>query len=206
MPEAEPDKGELLNGKRLLLGGLGSAAVVVLAAASSWACVSGPVVNLSTVQAKPGDVVTITGTGFRQPDLVQVRWNALDGPVLAELAKPDNQTISVPFTVPPGTPPGNYVVIVTQSRDGNVSLSPIRAVLSVVGPTGQAPVLGAALTSDSADRAPGLVRSDDSISTGTLALVSLGVAGLGMFAAGVAALAASRRGGPGATPAVAGKR
>lgn len=187
--------------RRLAVAGLAGAAALVVAGSAAWACVSGPVVNLSTVSAKPGDQVTVTGTGFRQADPVQVRWNALDGPIVAELAKPENQTITATFAVPQGTVPGSYVVIVSQSRQGRTTLSPIRAVLSVVGPSGQTPVVGADTTSDAADRLPALVRSDNDVSTGTLALVALGVAGLGMFAAGIAALASSRRGGVTAAPA-----
>ena len=160
-----------------------------------------PVVNLSTVSAKPGEQVTLTGTGFRQSDPVQVRWNALDGPIVAEVAKPDNQTLTANFAVPGATAPGSYVVIVSQTRDGKTTLSPIRAVLNVVGPSGQTPVLGADPTSDAGDRLPALVQSDSDVSSGTLALVALGVAGIGMFAAGVAALGASRRGGVTAAPA-----
>lgn len=187
--------------RRLAAGGLAGAAALALAGSTAWACVSGPVVNLSTVQAKPGEQVTLTGTGFRQPDSVQVRWNALDGPVVAELAKPENQTITATFAIPPGTTPGSYVVVVSQTKNGKMSLSPIRAVLNVVGPSGQTPVLGADTTSDTSERIPALVRSNNDVSTGTLALVALGVAGVGMFAAGVAALASSRRGGATAAPA-----
>ena len=187
--------------RRLAAGALAGTAMLVMVASAAWACVSGPVVNLSTVTAKPGDEVTLTGTGFRQAHPVQVRWNALDGPIVAELAKPESQTITANFTVPPGTAPGNYVVIVSQTNDGKTTLSPIRAVLNVVGPSGQTPVLGADPTSAAGDRIPALVQSDNSVSTGTLALVALGVAGIGMFAAGVAALASSRRGGVTAAPA-----
>lgn len=186
---------------RLAAGALAGAAMLVVAGSTAWACVSGPIVNLSTVQAKPGEQVTVTGTGFRQADPVQVRWNALDGPMVAELAKPDNQTINATFAVPPGTVPGSYVVIVTQAKEGKTTLSPVRAVLNVVGPSGQTPVLGADTNSDTADRIPAMVRSDTDVSNGTLALVALGVAGIGMFAAGVAALATSRRGGATAAPA-----
>ena len=188
--------------RRIAAGALVSIAVLGIAASAAWACVSGPVVNLSTVTAKPGEQVTVTGTGFRQADPVQVRWNALDGPIVAQLAKPEsNQTITANFMVPPGTAPGSYVVIVSQTRDGRPSLSPIRAVLNVVGPSGQTPVLGADSTSDATDRMPALVQSQNDVSNGTLALVALGVAGIGMFAAGVAALASSRRGGVTAAPA-----
>ncbi len=187
--------------RRFAAGAFASIAVLGMAASAAWACVSGPVVNLSTVTAMPGEEVTVTGTGFRQAHPVQIRWNALDGPIVAELARPENQLVNATFTVPAGTAPGNYVVIVSQTNNGGASLSPIRAVLNVVGPSGQAPVLGADPTSDASDRIPGLVQSSNDVSTGTLALVALGVAGIGMFAAGVAALASSRRGGITAEPA-----
>ena len=187
--------------RRIAAGAFASIAVLGIAASAAWACVSGPVVNLSTVTAKPGEQVTLTGTGFRQADPVQVRWNALDGPIVAELAKPDNQTVTANFAVPASTAPGSYVLIVSQTKNGQTSLSPIRAVLNVVGPSGQTPVLGADTTSDASDRIPALVQSDNDVSNGTLALVALGVAGIGMFAAGVAALASSRRGGVTAAPA-----
>ncbi len=179
--------------RRLALGALAGIAVLVMAGSAAWACVSGPVVNLSTVKAKPGEQVTATGTGFRQADPVQIRFNALDGPVLAEMPRPDNQTINVSFTVPPSTAPGDYVIIVSQSRNGSLTLSPIRAVLTVSGTSGQTPVLGADRTADDADRIPALVRTESSVSNGTLALVALGVAGIAMFIAGAAALASSRR-------------
>ena len=179
-----------------------AAAAVVVASATAWACVSGPAVNLSTVQAKPGDQVVVTGTGFRSLDPVQIRFNALDGPVLAELPKPENQAINATITVPPGTAPGNYVLIVTQSRNGHLTLSPIRAVLSVVGPSGQTPLLGADPLVDQSPRVSSLARTDTSVSSGTLALIALGVGGIGMFAAGIAAVASSRRwpGAPAAVP------
>ena len=187
--------------RRFAAGAVASIAVLGIAASTAWACVSGPVVNLSTVSAKPGEQVTLTGTGFRQADPVQVRWNALDGPIVAEVAKPDNQTVTANFAVPAATAPGSYVVIVSQTRDGKPTLSPIRAVLNVVGPSGQTPVVGADTTADAGDRLPALVQSDSDVSNGTLALVALGVAGMGMFAAGVAALGVSRRGGVTAVPA-----
>jgi len=188
--------------RRFAIGALAGAAGLVLAGSAAWACVSGPVVNLSTISAKAGEQVTLTGTGFRSPDPVQVRWNALDGPIIAEVAKPESdRTINATFTVPQGTAPGSYVVIVGQTKDGKPTLSPIRAVLGVAGPTGTNPVVGADATSDTGDRMPALVRSDSDVSNGTLALVALGVAGIGMFAAGIAALATSRRGGVTAEPA-----
>ena len=183
--------------RRWAIGGVATAAAGVLMSAAVWACVSGPVVNLSTINAKAGQEVGITGTGFRNPsDQIVVRWNALDGPIVATMAPPiKDGNLAANFTVPEGTKPGSYVVVVSQTKaDGSLSLSPIRAVMSVTGDAGTNPVVGApAASTDTALRADGLARSDDSISTGTLALVALGVGGVGMFLAGMAALFAGRR-------------
>ena len=158
---------------------------------------SGPVVNLSTINAKAGQEVGITGTGFQTGNSATIRWNALDGPVLTTVPAPiTGGNLDAKFTVPEGTKAGSYVVIITQNKaDGSLSLSPIRAVMSVTGDAGANPVVGAApATADNSARASGLVRHNESISTGTLALVALGVGGVGMFLAGMAALFAGRRG------------
>lgn len=193
-----------MTAKRWGLGGLTSIGALLVAASSAWACVSGPVVNLSTLQAQPGEEVMVNGTGFRQALPVELRFNALDGPLLTTLAKPgSDRAVEGSFTVPATAAPGSYVIIgIQKSEDGELALAPIRSLLTVVGPSGQAPVLGANLTSNDVERTAGLVRADSSVSTGTLALVALGVAGTGMFIAGIAALFASRREEMG-TPAVA---
>ena len=183
--------------RRWALAGVGTTAAGMMMAAAAFACVSGPVVNLSTISAKPGQEVGITGTGFQTTNPAVIRWNALDGPVLATVPAPiTGGNLSSTFTVPPGTQPGSYVVVVSQTKaDGSLSLSPIRAVMSVTGEAGTAPVVGApAAAADPTPRADALARSDESVSTGTLALVALGVGGVGMFLAGMAALFAGRRG------------
>ena len=182
--------------RRWAIGGLTTAAAGVFMAAAAWACVSGPVVNLSTINAKAGQEVGLTGTGFQAANAAQVRWNALDGPVLTTVPAPiTGGALDAKFTVPAGTQPGSYVVIVSQTKaDGSLSLSPVRAVMNVTGEAGTNPVLGAsAASTDQTVRADSLARSDDSISTGTLALVALGVGGVGMFLAGMAALFAGRK-------------
>ena len=181
--------------RRWALASVGSAAAGVVMAAAAFACVSGPVVNLSTINAKAGQEVGITGTGFQAANAAQIRWNALDGPVLTQVPAPiTGGNLDAKFTVPEGTKAGSYVVVVTQTKaDGSMSLSPIRAVMNVTGDAGTNPVLGATTSQDTAVRADSLARSDDSISTGTLALVALGVGGVGMFLAGMAALFAGRK-------------
>jgi hypothetical protein len=168
---------------------------LLLAGATAWACVSGPSVTLSTVNARPGQEITVTGTNFTRPDPVTVRWNALDGPVVATFDPPRSGAIGGTVVVPEGTAPGNYVLIFTQSSaDGKLSQMPVRALVTVTPEGGSTPVLGAPVSGTAADRQPGLVTADDSISAGSLVLIGLGVAGIGMFVAGMAALFAGRRG------------
>lgn len=191
----------------LVLAGAGAVGAVVLTMTAVWACVSGPAINLSTVQAKAGQEVGIKGASFSRADDVIVRFNALDGPILTTIkptpASGFGQNIEGSFTVPQGTKPGNYVIIVTQNdANGKLSLAPIRALLSVVGDGGTGPVLGASAPVE--QRTPGLVTNNQSISGGTLALIALGVGGVGMFLAGLAALFAGRRGGAPETARIGG--
>lgn len=182
--------------RRWAIGGLSTVGAVLVAGAAAWACVSGPNVNLSTVNAKPGQEVTVNGTNFSKPDPVTVRWNSLDGPVLATLDKPASGAITGKFTVPADAKAGNYVVIFSQSSaDGKLSQLPVRALLTVTPENGAAPVVGAGVAPVDNARATGLVTTDNDISGATLALIGLGVAGVGMFVAGMAALFAGRRSG-----------
>lgn len=177
------------------IGGFGIVGAVLLATTAAWACVSGPAVSLSSANAKPGEEIQLKGTGFRQPDPVTVRWNALDGPVLATFAGPDSsRNIGGPFTVPADAKAGNYVLVATQSNaDGKLTQMPIRALLTVTPEGGAQPVLGAPVSQTANDRPVGLVSDEESISGSTLALIGVGVAGVAMFLAGMAALFTSRR-------------
>jgi hypothetical protein len=157
--------------------------------------VSGPAINLSTVNAKPGQDIQVTGTNFSKNDPVTVRWNALDGPILATFAPPTGGAISGTVTVPADAKAGSYVLILSQSSpNGQLSQLPVRALLTVTPDGGATPVVGAPVATQQTGRAAGLVTSDNHISGATLALIGLGVAGVGMFVAGMAALFAGRRG------------
>lgn len=186
-----------MRARRWAMGSLGAAAAVVIAAATAWACVSGPSLNLSTVNAKPGQEVQISGRDFNKVDPVAVRWNALDGPVLgtfetvAATGNAFGRSFDGRITVPADAKAGSYVLIATQTNpEGKMSQMPVRALLTVTPEGGAQPIVGAAPSQT--DRQDRLVTSDDSIGGGTLALVALGVAGVGMFIAGMAALFAGR--------------
>jgi len=181
--------------RKWLIGGLGAIAAAVVTTASAWACVSGPSVTFNTATIKPGETVTANMRDFRKADPIQVRWNDLSAPVLASFEHSGTGSqFSGTFTVPENAKPGNYVVIFSQSApDGKASQAPVRALLTVAGTGGANPVLGAPIAPVDAARPTGLVTADTSVSAGTLALVALGVGGVGMFLAGMAALFAGRR-------------
>jgi len=183
--------------RRFTLGAVGAIGSVLFIAASAWACVSGPSINLSTVNAKPGEEVQLTMRDFRKLDPITVRWNDLGGPVVATFENKGG-TQGNPFTeritVPPDAKPGSYVLVFTQTApDGKPSQMPVRALVTVTGAAGTNPVLGAPVGATVSDRPATLASQDESISGGTLALIALGVGGVGMLLAGMAALFAGRR-------------
>jgi hypothetical protein len=177
--------------KRWAIAGLGAAFGAVLLAASAWACVPVATLNATPQNVKPGDTVTVTGASYNSPNPVMLHWGALNGPVVAQLT-PSSGAIGGTFTVPADAAPGNYVVVATQDivpgvQDWGV---PSRVLISVVGT--DKPVLGATPGAQVTPRPSGFV-TDKSVSGGSLLLVGLGAAGIAMFVAGIAAVAAGRR-------------
>lgn len=170
----------------------GAVVIGVVLAAAAWACVSGPAMTLNPGQAKAGAEVTLKGTQFNNArgDVI-LRFNSLEGAVLGAFPV-SSGTISGAVTIPAGTAPGSYVLIAYQQYpDGKVASVPSRALLEVVG-AGGSPTLAAPAVPVEAGRPTALVEAD-SVSSGSVFLVGLGVAGVAMFLAGVAALFAGRR-------------
>ncbi len=171
---------------------IGAGVVGVVVAAAAWACVPVATLNLSTAQAKAGQQIAITGNAYNGTKPAVVHFNALDGPVLGSFT-PNGGRIEGNITVPTGTAPGNYLLIVTQEFTQGVQTwgVPARALLSVVGADG-APVLGASVGSTVEGRPVGLETSSTP-SGGSLLLAGVGAAGFALFLAGLAAVAVGRR-------------
>lgn len=170
-----------------------TAAGMTVFAAVAWACVAGPSLVVEPRSTPAGGQVAISGISWNGDLPVVVRFNALDGPVLGEF-QPDPATdrLAGSVTIPQGTAPGNYVLIGTQqTADGKQAIIPSRALVSVQG-AGGAPVLGAPLVTSGAERPVGLVESDP-VSTGSLVLAGVGVAGVALFVAGAGVFFSTRR-------------
>ncbi len=187
------------------------AACLLVVGTQGFACTNLATINLSTSMGRPGDAVTVTGTGFlsnadempmdgmvmdmgpggtmdasklpvRSP--VVVRWNGPDGPVLSDAIPDRSGTISVLFTVPETTA-GHYMVVAVQKNPQGFDVygTPARAAIQVLGP-GQSPA-------DAARGSGAVGAGGQSSSTGLIALtVALGALGVGLVAAG--GLAATR--------------
>lgn len=195
----------------------GVGAVFALVAGAAFACTNLATVNLSSSAGRPGDAITVTGSGFmanaaempmdgmvmemgagtmgdmtvRSP--VTLRWNGPDGPILSTAVPDRSGTISVLFNIPE-TQAGHYTVVAVQknAQGYDVYGTPARAPLQVLGAGGRA--------GDGVGGSAPAGAGGGPTSPGILALtVGLGVLGVGLLAAGgVAATrtARARRGVP----------
>ncbi len=187
-----------LKKKGTLLFAAVAAAAAVLGTAvvgtAAFACTNLATLNLSSTAGKGGDVITVTGSSFQvgrgdAPTLpVKFHWNSVDGPVLAEVTPDRAGNVSATFAVPDGAP-GYYILVATQKDARGIDTygTPARASFQILGPNGQSVVAPAGGT------AAASLLSEPS-STGIIALTAaLGLAGLGLFAAGLIAFVRQTR-------------
>ena len=103
--------------------------------------------NFSMLKVNPelgvsGADVAVSGFSYPVNIKVSIRFNALDGPVLAELEPNFNQDIAGTVRIPDGTPSGRYMLYAVQyDGAGKVNRIPGRAAVTVVGPGGAAPAI-----------------------------------------------------------------
>ena len=169
------------------------AALVLFAGAGAFACTNLATLNLSSNAGKAGDVVTVTGSSYRMPTGVttgvQFRWNALDGPVLAEVVPDKVGNISATITIPQAAP-DNYVIIgmLRDARGADTSGTPSRAQFQILGGAGTAAPQPAV-----AQQTPAASASSSGSGVPLALLLGLGGLGLVLFAAGLVATARSMR-------------
>jgi hypothetical protein len=193
-----------MGGRRTVtVFGAALVAMLAVSGAVSYACTNLATLNLSSNAGKSGDTITVTGSSYRMPTDtqtgVQIRWNGLDGPVLAEVRPDRTGNISATFTVPEAAP-DNYVVlaVLKNGRGVDTSGTPARAQFQILGASGR-PV------PQQPPSAPAPVATGDGGGSAApiALLVVLGAAGIGLFGAGLVAVARQgrRRELPAPTPA-----
>ena len=153
--------------------------------------------NFSMLKVAPelgvaGSEVSVAGFSYPVNAKVSIRFNGLDGPVLAELEPNSNQDISGTVRIPGDIPSGRYVLYAVQyDAGGKPNRIPGRGALTVVAPGGTAPAMPTGLEIE--DRPATLARSEGA-GAGELALVALGALGLaGLLSLVMGRMAVSRR-------------
>ena len=167
-------------------------AAVALAGVAAFACTNLATLNVSRAAGNPGDVVAVTGSSFAvakegaAPSPVQLRWNGMAGPVLAEAVPDTAGNISATFSVPEAKP-GQHVLEATQlDAEGEPEFgTPARASFQVLGPSGAA--------APPVSEQPAGTGSEPSSAGVAALMVTLGVLGLGLFALGAASFARELR-------------
>lgn len=163
------------------------AGAVMLFGSVAFACTNLATLNLNKASGQPGDTLEVTGSSFRvakegPSNPVLLRWNGLEGPVLAQTLPDAAGNVSLTATIPQAQP-GYYVLVATQHSPEGVAEygTPARAAFQILGPGGRSVV------APSGAEGAGSVATEPA-STGMIALtVALGVLGLALFAAGTGA-------------------
>lgn len=154
---------------------------------------------LDKTQVKPGEQLTVFGQrGYGPTNPVEIHLDSPDGPLLGTF-QPNNELYAMwgpgPVTIPADARPGAHTLYATQvltPAETHIRGIPARADFEVLGPGG-APVLGAQPAREDTSSAPADLVREEGVSTGSVLLVALGVAGVAMMVAGAVALSASRR-------------
>lgn len=146
-------------------------------------------------QAVAGGEVGVSGFSYPTGTKVSIRFNALDGPVLAELDPTPNQDIGGTVRIPATATPGRYVLYAVQTdAAGKPNRIPGRGALLVDGGGGQPPAVPTGLEIE--PRPVSLARSSGP-GAGPLVLVAVASFALsGLLALVVVRLLTSRRAGP----------
>jgi hypothetical protein len=159
--------------------------------------------QVSPAQVKAGEEVTVFGPrGYGRTNPVEIRAGSINGPILGTF-QPNEELYAMwgPGTVriPENTPPGTFYLYATQTLAANethIRGVPARGEVTILG-AGGAPVLSKAPEVPLDEQPTVGLLEEEAVSAGSVVLVALGVAGAGLFIAGLAVAFSSRRRAPG---------
>ena len=165
--------------------------------------------QVTPAQVRAGEEVTVFGPrGYGRANPVEIRAGSIDAPILGTF-QPNDELYAMwgPGTVriPDNVQPGTFYLWATQTLAANethIRGVPARGEVTIVG-AGGAPVLGRAPEVPLDEQPTVGLLEEEPVSTGSVLLVALGVAGAGLFIAGLAVAFSSRR--RQSAPSVAGK-
>ncbi|HJV08295.1 MAG TPA: hypothetical protein VJ653_01380 [Acidimicrobiales bacterium] len=156
--------------------------------------------QVAPAEVRAGQEVTVFGPrGYGRSNPVEIRGGAVDGPVLGTF-QPNEELYAMwgpgAVRIPENVKAGTYYLFATQTLAANethIRGVPARGEVKVLGATGTAPVLGQAPETPLSEQPRVELLEEEPVSTGTILLVALGVAGAGLFLAGGAAALSTRR-------------
>jgi hypothetical protein len=164
------------------IGAVFGGVVALVYASASWACIFLAGITLSAPNVPAGGSLTVNGLSFGGNPVV-LHLDSVDGNVLATVTPNSKGDFSQAVTIPQTATSGQHVIVATEdaSDDNGAQGTPARAVFQV-GTGGSSPAVTPA----------GPVQVDKSAGVGTLALVGVAVACVGVFVGGLISLIASR--------------
>ena len=163
--------------------------------------------QITPAQVKAGDEVTVFGPrGYGRANPVEIRAGSIDGPILGTF-QPNEELYAMwgpgAVRIPEDAKPGAYYLFATQTlapHESHIRGVPARGEVTILG-AGGAPVLSKAPEVPLDEQPTVGLLEEEPVSTGSVLLVALGVAGAGLFIAGLVVAFSSRRRPPG-QPAV----
>lgn len=178
----------MMRHRRLIVGGILAGMVALLYASTSWACIFLAGITVSPANVQPGGSLTVNGRSFGS-NPVDLHLDSLTGMVLATVTPDQQGDFTQAVNIPEGLVTGPHVVVATEAavspdglNDGSAQGVPARALFQV----GTAPPTQATAPA-------GPVQVDSNVGVGTLVLLGVAVAAVGVFLGGLISLVASRR-------------
>lgn len=186
--------------RRVVLCVTAIAGVMVATAAGSWACASVAALDFDQSVVKPGQQVVARVTFVSKDKPVELRWDALNGPVLATIETTtfteglhgNWRYATGTITIPTNATAGNHLVIATQEfvRGTATWGMPARGLIQVSG--AGTPLVGQQVGPPPAVRPDSLI-AEKSVAGSAIVVAALGAAGFTMLIGGVGILLAAGR-------------
>jgi hypothetical protein len=169
--------------RRLVVGVVLGGVVAFLYASTSFACIFLAGITLSAPNVQPGGSLTVNGLSFGGNPVV-LHLDSVTGNVLATVTPNSKGNFTQAVTISQDVGNGPHVIVATEDAadDNGAQGTPARAAFQVGtgGPTTPAATPA------------GPVQVDKSAGVGTLALIGVAVACVGVFIGGLISLLASR--------------